>query len=565
MKRWWLCLLLAPLAAAADERILSLDSEILVQADGELQVTETIRVRAEGRQIRRGIYRDFPTRYRDRSGNDVQVRFEPLTVMRNDRLEDFHTENLANGVRTYFGSADRMLDSGVHTYTFRYRAGRMLGFFPDYDELYWNATGNGWAFPIDAATASVAFEFEVAPGDIRQHAYTGPFGSAGEDYRASIDSAGAVRFATTRILNPGEGLTIAVGWPKGLVAAPTALEKTGWLLGDNVNLLIAVAGLLGMLAYYVPAWRNFGKDPEPGVIMTRYEPPQGFSPASLRYIEKMYYDNVALTAAVVSLAVKGYLRIVKDRKRHTLVREKNDAGKPELATGERALLSALFAGGDELILDDKYHERIGGARTAHSNSLRRDYRQRYFRTNALLNLPAIAIGVVSMIFALKVGSGPTPFVLAAIGAMGLTLAVFVWLMRAPTLQGRRVLDEASGFREYLEIAEKDEMNLRNPPEKTPALFEAYLPFALAMGVEQEWAERFASVFAKIDGPGRQGYHPSWYNGSWNNFDMGRTAKSLSSSLGSAISSSVSPPGSSSGSGGGGSSGGGGGGGGGGGW
>ena len=62
------------------------------------------------------------------------------------------------------------------------------------------------------------------------------------------------------------------------------------------------------------------------------------------------------------------------------------------------------------------------------------------------------------------------------------------------MRGRKLLDEMSGFREYLEIAEKDEMNLRNPPERTPLLFETYLPFALAMGVEQVWAERFAKVF-----------------------------------------------------------------------
>ena len=109
------------------------------------------------------------------------------------------------------------------------------------------------------------------------------------------------------------------------------------------------------------------------------------------------------------------------------------------------------------------------------------------------------------------------------------------------------------------------MNLRNPPEKTPELFERYLPFALALGVEQEWAERFARIFASIRGPNDTAYHPAWYNGRWNNVSLAETTSSLSSNLGSAISASASPPGSSSGGGGGGFSGGGGGGGGGGGW
>ena len=122
-----------------------------------------------------------------------------------------------------------------------------------------------------------------------------------------------------------------------------------------------------------------------------------------------------------------------------------------------------------------------------------------------------------------------------------------------------------GFKDFLEIAEKDELNLRNPPAKTPELFEMMLPFALALGVEQAWSERFAKVLAAIRDPSGNAYRPSWYNGSWNSSSLSKATNSLSSGLGSAVSSSVSPPGSSSGGGGGGSSGGGGGGGGGGGW
>jgi uncharacterized membrane protein len=138
-------------------------------------------------------------------------------------------------------------------------------------------------------------------------------------------------------------------------------------------------------------------------------------------------------------------------------------------------------------------------------------------------------------------------------------------MKRPTLRGRKVLDEMLGFRDYLEVAEKDEMNLRNPPEKTPELFEAYLPFALALGVEQDWAEKFADVLEAIRGPDGRGYQPTWYSGSWNSSRISSNIGSVASGLGSAISSSVTPPGSSSGGGGGGFSGGGGGGGGGGGW
>jgi uncharacterized membrane protein YgcG len=558
-------LLLISTFAIADERILSYHSDIIVKQDGWIQVTETIRVRAEQQQIRRGIYRDFPTRYEDQNGNDYDVRFTPLAVLRNGQAEDFNAQDMSNGVRTYFGSADRFIDVGEHTYTFRYEANRLLGFFDDKDELYWNVTGDQWNFPIDQASATVAFEFDVPRDAFELYGYTGSYGVAGEDYETSI-IGGNVVFESTRVLDVYEGLTISVAWPKGLVEKPGAVQQTIWLLSDNLNLLVAAFGLIAMFSYYIPVWRHFGKDPEEGVIFARYEPPDGFSPASLRYIEKMHYDDEAMTAAVVSLAVKGYLRINKDDDdEHTLLRTDPGDNPPALATGEKELHDALFEENDIVILDDEYHARLGGAKVAHQRSLSQDFKNRYFKTNGIMNLPPIAIMITVGIISLNTGSGPTFFVFATLVIAAVVLVVFAVAMRRPTMRGRKLLDEMSGFREYLEIAEKDEMNLRNPPEKTPHLFEKYLPFALAMGVEQAWAERFTKVFTSIQGPDNTAYQPGWYNGSWNSFDMSSTTQSLSSGLGTAISSSVTPPGSSSGGGGGGFSGGGGGGGGGGGW
>jgi len=566
MNRAWLaCLLLVPALSSGDERILSYHSDILVKQDGWIEVTETIRVHAEGAQIRRGIYRDYPIRYKSRFGNDLQVLYEPRAVSRNGGSEEFRSEKRGNEIRTYFGRSDVLLNNGEHTYNYRYDAGRMLGFFDDFDELYWNVTGNGWNFPIEQASATVSFAFEVPPGEYGFDAYTGSFGENGKAFNATIDGNGNAQFETTTALGIGNALTIAVSWPKGLVDEPGGMQKLLWLLADNLNLLIALAGLLAIIGYYIPVWKSFGRDPEPGVIFTRYEPPGGFSPASLRYIEQMGYDDATMTAAVVSLAVKGYLRINKDDDEHTLQRKDPGDNPPQLATGERELHDALFTEGDYVILDDKYHELLGNARSEHKKSLSRDYKSRYFRTNGALNLPPLLIMLVSSLVALRVASGPTFFVFATIALELVSIVVFAIIMKRPTPVGRRLLDEMSGFREYLEIAEKDEMNLRNPPDKTPVLFEQYLPFALAMGVDQQWAERFATVFASLEGPGKASYQPSWYNGSWNSLDLSSNTSSLSSGLGSAISSSVTAPGSSSGSGGGGFSGGGGGGGGGGGW
>jgi len=576
MKRIVACLgLLAAMAASADERILEFHSDILVMQDGWIQVTETIRVRAEGDRIRRGIYRDFPTEYYDSLGNRYEVDFEPLAVLRDDEREDFHSQPIDRGQRVYFGNANRLIPPGVYAYTFRYKASRMLGFFEDHDELYWNVTGFDWAFPIDQGSATVSFEFDVAPASITHEAYTGPFGATGRDYTSRVDADGRVHFAATQPLSPVNGLTIVVGWPKGLVAEPTSATRLAWLLADNLNLLVALAGFALLLGYYIPVWSRFGKDPEAGVIVTRYRPPEGFSPASLRYIRQMYYDDKVMTAAIVNLAVKGYLRIDvnkgsdgflgfgKEPDQYVLVKAARAAATASLARGEAELLDALFAEGDTVVLEQENHELLGEAKSAHRKSLSKDYNQHYFRWNMVLNIPALLIAIVTMIAALH--SGPTPLVILVGIGMVVVLIFFSVIMKSPTLRGRKVLDEVLGFKDYLEVAEKDEMNLRNPPEKTPQLFEAYLPYALALGVDQRWSEKFAAVLARVRQPDGSQYSPAWYGGHWDSSSLASTTSRFSSSLSTAVTSSVTPPGSSSGGGGGGSSGGGGGGGGGGGW
>ncbi len=561
----YVLLLLLPLGVLADERILSFHSDIRVMTSGMIEVTETIRVRAEGNRIRRGIYRDFPTEYTDRLGNDYEVAFRPLAVLRNDRGEPHHTQAIRGGVRTYFGSADRFIEHGVHTYVFRYEASRMLGFFDEHDELYWNVTGFDWAFPIDEASATVTLEFDAPLSGISFEAYTGRFGSQGKDYKAHIDSGRSVHFVATRPLSPVNGLTIVVGWPKGFVDEPTRAQRFGWLLKDNRNLLVAVIGLILLLVYYVPLWNKYGRDPEEGVVITRYRPPEGYSPASLRYVRQMYYDDKVMTAAVVNLAVKGYLEIKRRGSKHWLIKKDTDLLRPELAAGERELFVGLFKNGSQVELDDENHEILGGARGEHRDSLQRDYKKKYFKTNAWASVPAALIMLVTVLIAFNIGRGATPAVIAVVVISFITMALFAFIMRAPTLRGRKLLDDMLGFKDFLEIAEKDELNLRNPPEKTPELFEAFLPFALALGVDQQWSEKFAGVLASIRDPDGDAYRPSWYNGRWNSANLSRATSKLSGSLNSAIGSSVSPPGSSSGSGGGGFSGGGGGGGGGGGW
>ena len=552
-----LCFLSLPLAAV--ERILSYDSYITIDEDGDMTVRDTIRVVAEGKNIRRGIYRQFPTTYTDRFGNKVKVRFKMLELTRDGEPESWHKKRLSNGVRIYAGRSDTILNPGTYSYTFTYSTNRQIGFFENHNELYWNVTGNGWDFGIERASATVKLPGPVSASDITLTGYTGPQGARGENYVTAVDdSSGTIQ--TSRELPPRSGLTLVMGWPKGIVAEPGPLQKLLYLLGDNFGLLLSVLAFGGSALYLFTMWSRHGRDPGKGVIFPHYEPPEGYSPAAARYVNEMGYDDETFTAAVINLAVKGHLSITCDDDDYTLQQQ---ACTEPLAPGESALLKQLFREGAVLELEKSNHSLISVARSAHKQALRRDYLNKYFKTNGLLILPSIVVSALLLLVIVSTAS-VVPWVWAFFAGVILLHIVFAYLLKAPSGRGRRLMDKLEGFKVYLEVAEKDDLALRHPPDLTPELFEKYLPFAIALGVEQKWAEQFSEVFARLEATEDGAYSPRWYKGKFSSNRMGNFASNVSSSFSSAVSSAATPPGSSSGSSGG-SSGGGGGGGGGGGW
>ena len=616
------------------ERIISFDSDITILEDASMIVVEKIRVYAEGQKIQRGIYRDFPTKYKDEYGNNVNISFEVLEVSRDGNSESYHTENLSNGIRVYFGKSDFFLPVGEYTYKIKYKTDRQIGFFEKFDELYWNVTGNGWDFLIEQVRAKVHLPLPVSSDDIRLYGYTGYSGSKGNDFNSEIISGDEIEFRSSTILNPKEGLTIVVQWPKGLVHEPSQSERVTYFIKDNIQMLAGLIGLLILIFYYIAIWWRVGKDPTKGLIIPLYGPPSDMSPAAVRFISEMGYDHKAFTSIIVSLAVKGYLKIEEEGKDYILV--KDISNKP-LSQDEYAVMGKLkFTddGGRKILeLQQKNHSILQGAIKALKTSLKNSYERNYFITNRKYFFIGIALSVLILTIAIIGGSGEQAFILIwisiwSLGVSALLFAVFnAWkgvlnkgrgkvtalgsalfislfsipfiigeivgfyfltkvssplmilviafvalidiifyhLLKAPTLLGRSIMDKIEGFKMYLGVAEKDQVYSIQEPDKTPELFESFLPYAIALGVENRWAEKFSNILTSINDQATE-YKPLWYSGiSWSTLGAAGFASSLSGSFESSISSSATAPGSTSGGGGGGSSGGGGGGGGGGGW
>jgi uncharacterized membrane protein YgcG len=630
---------------SATEEILDYHSDIRVQQDASLLVRETIRVRSAGVQIHHGIYRDFPTRYKDQLGNSYIVNFQIVEVSRDAQPEKFHVEDQSNGERIYFGDEKVILPPGEYTYSLVYTVSREAGFFADHDELYWNVTGTGWLFPIAHASATVTLLENIPVSSVRMDGYTGLQGARGKTFTSSIGPGNMVSFVSLEPLPAGEGLTIVVSWPKGYIQEPSRETRFRYFLEGNRPTLVGATGLLIVLLYYVMVWFRVGRDLAKSSIMPIYEPPDGVSPAAMRYLVRMGFDDKTFAAAVIDMAVKKFLSIKENHGVFTL--QRNSGDKKLLAPEENAAAARLFGksrGKDDDCLDDgpgrsivvlkPNNGALRNAVTAVKKSLHNAEDKIYFVANQRYMIPGSVLSAGALVAMVAAESGDrqfelgffsawltgwsiavfylvrnavhlwkgvraggsmalhlkkqarsstffaVPFAAGEIGALcalawltsvlvvlilaalvGINL-LFHWLLKAPTRAGRDLLDKIEGFRMFLRAVDGDRLNRLMPPDKTPELFEKYLPYAVALDSEQAWAQQFSAVLENA----RQttDYSPTWYVGS-HAFAMNAFARSFSGSFSNAIAASTSTPGTSSGSDGGGFSGGGGGGGGGGGW
>ncbi|HVS74988.1 MAG TPA: DUF2207 domain-containing protein [Candidatus Acidoferrales bacterium] len=500
-------------ASARDLRIEKFDAEIVVSPKGTIDVTETIQVRFIGSW--NGIYRSIPVEYVSPQGFNYTLFLDVKRV----------TDEAGNSLK-FESSRERHYrklkisvpgaNNAVRTVVIEYGISDALRFFEDHDELYWNVTGDEWDFPLQSASARIILP-EGTTG-IRTNRFTGGYRSRAQDADVEIAGSG-VEVKTRSPLGYHEGLTIAVAFDKGFVHEPTTADRISLFLRSNWPLAFPVIAFA--LMFFL--WWTQGRDPRLRPIAAQYEPPAQLTPGEVGTLVEDNVNMRDITATLVDLAVRGYLVIEEQKKEHLgglwsdkdyqFILQRNRSAWTELKSHERELLRGIFssATAGETVsmssLENQFYTHVAPIKDFLFGSLVTHgyYRDRPDSTRQTYFGAGVVIGILlawgGNLIGRSLGMAPLTFIVSGV-LTGMVICAFGWFMPARTAEGTRALEGALGFEDFLQHVESDRFART---VKTPEMFEKFLPFAMALGVDKNWSRAFQDICKQP---------PDWYRGSY---------------------------------------------------
>lgn len=509
--RRWLPLLLLLLLASAPAwarswSISNYNATIVISEDGSAVVMERITAVFVGSF--NGIIRRIPVEYPGPHGSNYTLFLDLLQVQDGEGRDLKHELSTVRGerkIKIFVPGAQDAQREIVITYKVR----NPIRYFDTYDEFYWNVTGNDWEVPIQSASANVTLPPKAAGADLHAQAFTGVYGSTAREAEARIEGTKAY-FETINPLPFRGGLTIDIYIPKGIVDAPGFFTKLGWFLESNPVVFIPLLTFAVMFTM----WRVKGRDPDPGIsVAAMYEPPKDLTPAECGALIDDRVDSRDITSTIVDLAVRGYLKIEEKTEKELLffthkdytfhlLKAKAEWGK--LTTFERTMLENIFESGETTSLSslrNRFYTVLPSIRGGIMSALKQkgmyntdpeSARGWAFLAIVLIAAPVVLLqyfGVANFFLSVWIAA-------AAIGLSLVIVFIFARIMPARSLRGARAWVAVRGFEEFMNRVDGD--RLRTMP---PDTFEKYLPFAMALGVEEHWAKAFSGI---IQNP------PNWY-------------------------------------------------------
>jgi uncharacterized membrane protein len=503
-----------PFTIVHAEEISNFSVQADVHVDGTVKFKETIEYDFTPNE-RHGIYRIIPFSKTNSDGKRFKMTISDFTVA--DTLGNpykFSETNIGDTIKLQIGDPNRTI-TGIHTYVITYLVSGAITYYSDHDELYWNVTGVEWGYPIRRSDMTVVLPVNDREG-LNISCFTGVSGSTEKNCETSQNPQGFT-VKTLGPLSSNEGLTAVIGFPKGKVAVvePELIqEKT---FSSESPIFVAVI-LLATTFWYVllPVaiiifWFLYGRDPKAtvGVPHVWFDVPKTktlrrLTPAELGVVIDEQADMSDITATLIDMARRGFIRIVEIKKNDfSLELVTNTIKGDSLEAFEQKFITEIFSDGNTVRIKDKDFSAPVG--TAKNNLYTAVVSEGYFAKN-----PETLRTLFSVV--------------AAFGlfTMNIPLAVIAFIfgrgMPKKTLKGV----EAAGMANALKTFLKSQDKTLAFQAKNQIFFEKFLPYAVAFGVEKIWAERFKDIAMN---------QPSWYTSYRNDpFTSLLLVNSLSSSM-----------------------------------
>ena len=395
------------------ENIIDYDIEIHVNKDASMDVKEKITVNALGDEIQHGIYRDFPTQYKNKT-----VSFKINDVTLDDEDVKYTTESVSRGVRIKIGSSNEYVSEGIHTYVIDYTTERQMFFEEDYNELYWNLIGSGWNFDIEECSAKIYFPkgTEILEDDIK--AYVGAYGNSEEAddvYWYVDENESCVYFNVFHEIPSQNAFTIVVRAEKGTIAEPTLGQRFRWFIQDNAMFVVILIGMIGLGVWQFIVWKKYGKDPEKNVIIPKYYPPEGMDVGDVKYVDTMGKTDRILEATFISLATKGFLKFDKGSEKNSVMTvektySKNpDEYKDELSEFERDVYRSIGSK-EKLGYTPSLYDILQRLKKRISKKLSEKYDDKVFFKNIKYSVISIVVSVILFVVGAIVGTISNPYI-----------------------------------------------------------------------------------------------------------------------------------------------------------
>jgi predicted membrane protein DUF2207 len=376
-------------------------ADVTVRPDATLEVREEIVVKDATAYYKRGFARAMPIDSDDRWDRrfvgqyqrDNGIRVEILEVSKNGVAVTYkHGEGYGYPLLE-IGEENVPLPGGEHRYVIRYTVSGTVRSGRGRDALYWNANGHGHVAPIAESILSIHLPAGVEDSDVLEARVAGRGVSSPRQADTELErvdgEANTVTYRATNV-RPRQSLSLAVSWPAGYIHAPKYpwLTRGRWLLGVPATLFL----------FYLVAWLKIGPEPEPGAVVTRYEPPEGLSAAAVRYIVTTGSDGRSFAAVIAALAESGCLRVERRDGNYKLSRMMSDrATEAKLAPEEQCVLKMLFEDGPEIELTPAMDQRNSAQNSRYVAAIQRELNQRLEGLYLTKHAGVVAFGVLGTI------------------------------------------------------------------------------------------------------------------------------------------------------------------------